>query len=226
MTEDGTTGYCFDKNLRIFDIKDSGALSSNVIDLELLHQFLDKPFRPEYFRDMIRDDMLDLSRFKTTRGIFAYPDENKVILSTKDHQITFDYTGIVQNSSGRFIFEGSSLQIEVRSDNRIAAYYSYNNTQYAEVMVYIENMEELIEAELERRNLLLEEIASLGTVSSTAYGRITFSDTARFGWSNYNRLTPNVIPESAGEFGSLRLDYFPGKRTPLKLQRSSVFRFR
>lgn len=209
LTEDGTSGYCFDKNLRIYDVKDSEATSANGFDTDLLHQFLDKPFRPEYFKDMIRDNMLDLNRFKTTRGIFAYPDENKVILSTKDHQTNFEYTDIVQNRRGRFIFEGSSLQIEVRSNDRIAAYYTYNDKEYAEVMVFIENMDELIEAEMERRNLILDQIATLGAVSSSAYGRITFSENRRFRWTNFNRLTPNVIPESSGESGRLRLEYFP-----------------
>ena len=209
LTEDGTSGYCFDKNLRIYDSKDADAGGASVLNVELLSQFLDKPFRPEYFRDMVRDNMIDLTRFKTNRGIFAYPDEKKIVLSTKEHQVEFDYTSIVQNNSGRFIFEGSSLQIEVRTENRIAAYFNDNNKEYAEVMVYISNMEELIESELERRDLVYQQLAELGSVSSSAYGRITFEENRSFRWSNYKRLIPNVIPENAGENGRITLVYFP-----------------
>lgn len=210
LTEDGTAGYCFDKNLRIYDTKEAGNAAANVLDVDTLNQFIEKVYRPEYFIDMVRDNMLDLSRFKTTRGIFSYPDENRILLSTKEHQINFEYSNIVQNNSGRFIFEGSSLQVEVRSETRIAVYYSYNNKEYAEVMIYIENMEELIEAEIERRNLLFEQFEALGTVSSTAYGRITFGSERSFVWDNYKRLVPNVIPESASTTGRLALGYFPG----------------
>ncbi|HAK45089.1 MAG TPA: hypothetical protein DCO79_04105 [Spirochaeta sp.] len=209
LTEDGVSGYCFDKNLRIFDTKEAGAASSNVLDTDTLSQFLDKVYRPEFFQDMVRDNMLNLNRFKTTRGIFSFPEEKKILLNIAEHQISFDYTNIVQNSSGRFIFEGSSLQIEVRSEKRIAVYYNYENKEYAEVMIYIENMDELIEAELERRDLLFEQFENLDTVSSTAYGRISFDPERSFSWDNYKRLVPNVIPETASETGRISLGYFP-----------------
>ncbi len=209
LTEDGSKGYCFDKNLRIYDSKDSGALRESVLDTELLHQFLDKPFRPAYFLDMIRDNMIDLTLFKTTRGIFAYPDENRIFLATRDHQENFVYTGISQAGNGRFIFEGTSLQIEVRSANRIAAYYNINNKEYAELMVYIENMEELIDSEIERRDLIFQQFSDLGTVSSSAYGRISFNGEKGYIWSDFKRLVPAVIPESAQGSGRISLGYFP-----------------
>lgn len=211
LTEDGTKGYSFDKNLKIYDSKDSNSMNASILDTELLEQFTGKTFRPEYFRDMVRDNMIDLNRFKTTRGLFAYPEEKKIILSTQEHQVSFEYTEVSQNSSGWFVFEGSSLQVEVRNENRIAIYFSIENKEYAEVMVYIENMEELIEAELERRELVFQEFSELGTVSSSAYGRIIFEENKRFSWANYNRLTPNVIPETAGTTGKIQLDYFPAK---------------
>ncbi len=210
LTEDGTSGYCFDKNLRVYDSKESSAGASNVLDADLLQTFLDRAFRPESFKEMIRENSIDLSKFRTTHGIFAYPEEKKVVLSTSEHQTVFDYTEITQNNSGRFIFEGSSLQVEIRGENTIAVYYNYNSKEYAEVMVYISNMEELIEAELERRDLLFQQIEELGSVSSSAYGRISFEQDKKFTWQSYKRLIPNVIPENAGEKGKLSLNYFPG----------------
>ena len=209
LTEDGTTGYCFDKNLRIYNAREVGSESSSVIDLEKLELFFSKEYRPENFRDMIRDNMLDLTRFKTNRGLFSYPEEKKIQLSTEDHRLTFEYTDISQNSSGRFIFEGANLQVEMRTDDKIAVYYNDNNKEYAEIMIYIENMEELIESELERRTLLFEQFEALETVSSSAYGRITFGPEKSFTWENYKRLVPSVIPESASETGRLTLGYFP-----------------
>ena len=210
LTEDGSSGYCFDKNLDIYDRKSSGADSGSSLDQEKLDIFLSKPFRPEYYRDMARSSLIDLTRFRTGFGIFAYPEENKVTLVTEDLNLVFDYDTIVQNSSGRFIFEGTSLQIEVRSDSRIAAYYSASNQEYAVTMFYIPDVEELIETEVERRAMLVEKIYELGTVSSSAYGRISFEEAERFSWTRNTRLVPNVIPESADSTGSIRLDYLPG----------------
>ena len=209
LTEDGSAGYCFDKNLRLFDSKDAGPQGSSVLDTEKLELLQERVYRPELFLDMIRDNMLDLTRFKTTRGLFSYPDENRILLSLKEHQVSFEYSSISQNSSGRFIFEGTSLQVEIRSETRIAVYYNYDNKEYAEVMIYIENMDDLIEAELERRDLLFEDFANLGSVSSSAYGRITFNADKTFIWENYKRLIPNVIPETAAETGRISLGYFP-----------------
>jgi len=210
LTEDGSSGYCFDLNLDIFDRKTADSSAGGVLDDPMLNTFLSKPFRPEYFRDMIRSNMIDLARFRTNYGIFAYPEENKVTLVTEDRNLVFDYTGIIQNSSGRFIFEGTSLQVEVRSEDRIAVYYSINKQEYADPLIYISNMEELIESELQRRELLFEQLAELGTVSSSAYGRISFEDNAGFSWTNNKRLIPNVIPETADESGRIFLDYLPG----------------
>ncbi len=210
LTEDGNSGYCFDMNLDIYDRKAGDVSAVNVLDDPDLNLFLTTPFRPEYFRDMIRDNLIDLSRFRTSYGIFAFPEENKVTLATEDHNKLFEYTGITQNSSGRFIFEGTSLQVEVRSEHRIAVYYSINKQEYAYQMVRLDNMEELIESELERRDLIFQQLAQLGTVSSSAYGRISFGENEDFTWDNNKRLIPNVIPESAHNNGSLLLTYLPG----------------
>lgn len=210
LTEDGSSGYCFDMNLNIYDRKATDTSTSNVLDDPDLQMFLTTPFRPEHFRDMVRDNMIDLSRFRTSYGIFAFPEENKVTLVTEDHNKVFDYTAISQNSSGRFIFEGTSLQVEVRTENRIAVYYAINKQEYAYQMVRLDNMEEIIESELERRDLLFEQLTELGTVSSTAYGRISFGENEDFTWDDNSRLVPNVIPESAQNNGSLQLTYLPG----------------
>ncbi|MBI9108126.1 MAG: SH3 domain-containing protein [Spirochaetales bacterium] len=210
LTEDGSSGYCFDMNLNIYDRKAVDTAGGNVLDNPLLNEFLSKPFRPEYFREMIRENMIDLARFRSNYGIFVYPEENKVILLTAERNLVFDYKEIIQNNSGRFIFEGTSLQVEVRNENRIAVYYSINKQEHADMMVYIDNMDELIESEIERRDLLFKQLTELGTVSSSAYGRISFGENASFSWSNNKRLIPNVIPESAREGGRILLDYLPG----------------
>ena len=210
LTEDGTKGYCFDKNLRIYDIKDSGAENGAALDTALLEIFYSRVFRPEYYYEMVRDSMVDLSRFRKDYGIFSYPEENRIELITQKHRIEFPFTGVSQNNSGRFIFEGSGLQVEVRSENRIAVYYYHDDKEYAEVMVFINEIDTVIEVELERRQELFDKIAELGAVSSSAYGRIRFGENKTFNWQDKRRLVPNVIPESADDNGKILLNYFPG----------------
>jgi hypothetical protein len=210
LTEDGVSGYAFDLNLNIYNRKETGDEEASIASDPMLNEFLSKPFRPEYFRDMIRDNMIDLKRFKTTFGIFPYPDEKRIILSTREHNLTFEYTEITKSSTGRFIFEGTSLQVLVRDEDRIAVFFTSGNREYSETMIYIPNMDELIESEIERRELLFERIADLGTVSSSAYGKIEFHEDKTFDWSNYRRLVPNIIPEIADGTGRISLDYFPG----------------
>ncbi len=210
LTEDGTTGYCFDLNLRLFNIKTQSTEDSDSVKDPMLDIFLSKVYRPDFFLDMIRKNTIDLSRFRTTTGIFSFPEEKRIELVTEDFSTEFNYSRITRNNSGRFIFEGTSLQIEVRSEDRIAAYYTHNNREYAEAMIYIDNIEERIDSEIERRELLYQALADLGTVSSSAYGRITFEEDEAFTWTDFGRLVPNAIPDKSGNTGIILLNYFPG----------------
>ena len=211
MTEDGSSGWCFDLNLDIYDVKNAGSGNDSIMDDPELQLFFQQIYRPEYYRNMIRGGIVDLSRFRTSYGLFPFPDENSVVLTTEDHNLTFDYTGIIRNSSGRFIFEGSSLQVQVRSASNIAVYFTgKNNREYAETMIFVNDIDKIIESEIERRTELFEQIMKLGTVSSSAYGRIEFGEDRIFNWSSFKRLVPNVIPETAKGAGKISLNYFPG----------------
>lgn len=223
LTDDGSSGYCFDLNLKIYNSKTAEAQPDSSIDTELLEQLLSKTYRPDYYTAMIRKNMIDLGRFKATYGLFFRPDEKKALYITENHNIVFDYTDIIQNSRGRFIFEGSSLQAEVRSEKRIAIYFSVNKQEYAETLEYIDNVEEYITSETDRRDLVLQHVEELDTVSSSAYGRIHFTENTGFTWTSNKRLVPNIIPESAGEKGKLYFDYLPGQQ--LKEEYDGVLSF-
>ena len=210
LTDDGISGYCFDKNLRIFDKMNQNSQEDKSLDQESLDIFLTKPFRPEYYRTMVRRNQIELNRFREDYGIFAYPEEKKIVLRTEERYVEFNYTEIVQNARGRFIFEGSVFQLEIRSDEKIAIFYPYNNREYAETMVFIPEIEEVIAGEVERRDMLLQKVAELGAVSSTAYGRISFEEDGKFSWSRNSRLVPNVIPESATGTGTVSINYLEG----------------
>ncbi|MDC7124910.1 MAG: SH3 domain-containing protein [Spirochaetales bacterium] len=209
LTEDGATGFCFDKNLNVYN-KNKGIITdTNKIDTELLNKIISRTYRQDYFSQMIRANTIDLKEFKTTIGLFAFPEENKIVLTNLNFQEVFEYTGITQNNSGRFIFEGTSLQIDYRNENTIAIYYTHNHKEYAEIMSYIEDIDKIISDEIDRRQNIIGKIEKLGTISSNAYGKISFTGNSSFVWENYDRLIPNVIPATAGTKGKISLQHFP-----------------
>jgi hypothetical protein len=209
LTRDGTIGWVFGYYLQIDGspvVRQQDEQENNAA----LEQVLATVWRPGYFREMIESGRYDLDRFQSQYGFFPQSEENTIVLTLPEHQTEFNYTDVIRSSRGRYVFEGSSLQMTIRSDSRISIQYDYRNEIYSRALYRIgEDIQTLREEEQRRRDQVYEEIRSRGdTLLSTAYGTIRLQDNRTFQWEGYGRLVPSIIPEEAGNRGDVLFSYY------------------
>ena len=192
-----------------------------------LQAVLQRTWRPGYFQDMINSGHIDLERFRTRYGFFPNPEERSIQLRVPEHETTFTYTDIIRGNRGRYVFEGSSLQMTIQNQRRISIQYELDGGIHSRALFAIaEDIGSIIEEENRRREQAYEELLSRGnTLLSTAYGTIRLLDNREFEWEGYGRLVPSVIPENAGNTGSVLFSYFLAEEIEERFDGVVAFRF-
>ena len=87
----------------------------------------------------------------------------------------------------------------------LQAQYNINGRERATTFVRIEDdLQEVIEAEQERRRQQLDQILSRGNgLVSTAFGTMSLGERGTVNWTGYDRLVPTVLPSSFDGTASL-----------------------
>ena len=213
MTNDGTRGWCFSYNLFTYDEREPSASSqtAEVVTDEILTELLKSRWYPEYYRDMIRKKQIDPERMSENFGFFPGEGTGVVRIMLKDEQLAFSYTGITKNRMGAYQFEGSPLLLQIRDSDTIAVNYTDDKGR-VQIQYFItlkEKPQELVQAEMERRNDALQTLVTTGSVfNSVNYGVLQFLAGGRFLWKGYQVLSPAIIPRGAGNSGSVAIRYF------------------
>ncbi|HOV64398.1 MAG TPA: hypothetical protein PLG43_11015, partial [Spirochaetia bacterium] len=208
LTENGVRGYCFDLNIEVFDIEKGIPQEQDPV-MAVVEKALSKEYRPASFGDMIREERIDLVLFNPLYGFFPDPESKSFTIVTEEGSLSFSYSGISPVSSGVYAFDGTTAQLSVFSDTDIALRYSHNNKEVVQNFTYIENIEEIIEKEKERRQAVLADfVQRFRSVTSSAYGTIRFQDDGTFSWENFSRLKPDIVPEKASGKGTIQFFVF------------------
>ncbi|MFP4329554.1 MAG: hypothetical protein ACLFP6_02435 [Spirochaetaceae bacterium] len=211
LTREGIEGWAFGFFLEIIgtggeDEEEEGP-SEEESDRE---RILSNTWRPEYFREMINENRIDLSRFRPNFGLFPDPEAQEIRIVLPEHTVTFPYEELFSSGPSSYSLEGSPVTISLRSDSRISVQYTLNGREQSEVfLLFEEEIAEIVEEELDRREELRQRLREPGNVlTSTAYGTIELEEGERFTWTGYDRLTPTVIPGRAGESGTVSFPLF------------------
>ncbi len=229
MTNDGTRGWCFSYNLFTYDEGETTAsrhTAESVTD-EILTEILKSRWYPEYYRDMIRKKQIDPERMTANFGFFPGDGTGVARIMLKDEQLAFSYTGITKNRMGAYQFDGSPLLMQIRDSDTIAVNYTdeKGRVQIRYFITLKEEPQELVQAETERRDDVLQTLVTTGPVfNSVNYGVLQFSDGGRFLWKGYKVLSPTIIPKGAGNSGSVAIRYFISAK--LKTEYMGVLSFK
>ena len=229
MTNDGTRGWCFSYNLFTYDEGETTAsrhTAESVTD-EILTEILKSRWYPEYYRDMIRKKQIDPERMTANFGFFPGDGTGVARIMLKDEQLAFSYTGITKNRMGAYQFEGSPLLMQIRDSDTIAVNYTdeKGRVQIRYFITLKEEPQELVQAETERRDDVLQTLVTTGPVfNSVNYGVLQFLDGGRFLWKGYQVLSPTIIPKGAGNSGSVAIRYFISAK--LKTEYMGVLSFK
>ncbi|MDR3020516.1 MAG: SH3 domain-containing protein [Treponema sp.] len=216
LTEDGVTGFCFSYRLKMFEQGESSIQSSASIrretqpdpDLDLI---LSKRWSPEYYQQMINSRQVVISELE--KHYHFDPGHNsgvaKIILPNMKREFTFD--GIYSEGERAWRFEGSDLQMDLRTNTTLAVQYM-ENTGLRNTIVFValsSDVDDIIMHEVVRRERQFSSIYDMGPVfTSNHYGTITFAETGGFTWTGFNSLVPNLIPFETAGVGSADIDLF------------------
>ncbi len=235
LTETGTIGWCFSHNLSLFQAEgfdvasvkqdssvvkeDSKGKSKN--DSAIIRALIAKKWYPESFANMIKVGRIDVNRMNPNLG-FSFGiniEENSesafagtAVLNTENTVASWAYTDIVKTAEKEYEFKGANLKMSVRgagSDTMILQFMEKGRSKNETLVALSENIEELIDNELARRQSELKRIAKAGPVfQSSNYGTIKFNNENSVTWSNYKLLQPAIISNKAIGSVTVTLDYF------------------
>ena len=226
MTEEGIAGFCFGRHLDIFDKTSATGDTASLVEAPRLEAFLGRIYRPEYYKDMLDEQRIDLDRFTPEYGIFSNTETKRIRIVLPDQAYSVEYESIEQTGGDRYSFFGSSLEVVTLTMNKVVLSLSTENGQFSGTFYYIDGIEDLRTAEQERREALKAGFGDLGSLKSAAYGALSFEEGGVFVWNNYDRLIPSVIPAKTGSTGDIRFDRFLAADLKVSYDGAVTFSFR
>lgn len=215
LTADGTQGWCFSYNLRLFDIRNSSQTAQIAVAEEsedtVLEQMLSKQWHPEIYDSMLDSHKIDIKQFRQRYGFDTGSTSGTISLKMPDLNVSFPYNGTEKKGRNVYEFTGTPISVTVREDDFIVLNYMNEKgmpTSYNLVTIS-EQIDKVISDELNRRKQLYAELESFGPeFSSSNYGKLSFTGDENFTWSGYKPLQPTVVPKAALGKGSVSFDVF------------------
>lgn len=212
LTREGISGWVFGYYL---DLSDSGGRSlqpeddANRVD-RMISDIRSRIWRPDYFKEMIENRRVDLSTFSHQYGFFPLGGENAFRLVLPEHEVTFEYLDYFSPRSDTIEFENSSLILRLVNDTTLTVQYNLNGQESAVQFVELDiDIDDVIQAEQQRRGDLLAEFLSRGNVlASSAYGSIRLGTDGTMTWEGFERLVPQVVPRDFTGTGRLEFSVF------------------
>lgn len=225
IASDGTDGWCFSHNLRMFKMNADGAMASNQdvdslpeVDIEL-EKILSTKWYPANYRQMIESGEINLKLMNEGFGFDTGKNSGKVQIKLPDFSCSYDFTGLTKIDDGIWKYNDAPIQLHERTDTRLVVKY-YDNSGSPVSYTFIAfaknedgeettNISEIINAEKARRDELYSSLKNFGPVfKSKNYGTITFMENNAFNWINFKMIVPSVIDSGATGEGRVSFDYF------------------
>jgi hypothetical protein len=210
LTEDGITGYCFSYRLKLFDHTGGSFAAIRLEQQEAedpnLDRLLERIWSAESYGTMVNTGKIDLNELSYYWHFDPGQDTGIARIKTKDLELNFDYTRIRSTGTQSWRFEGTPLQMNLRSETTLAVQFTEENGVLRTLLFVAlpSSVDDIILQESARREKLFRNIYEHGPVySSNNYGTLTFSEDRRFSWSGNYLLVPQVISPSALGSGAL-----------------------
>ncbi|MCL2762126.1 MAG: SH3 domain-containing protein [Treponema sp.] len=218
LTSDGSVGYCFSYRLRLFE-HSGGPLVAVVPvvsqetadpDLDIL---MSKKWLPELYSTMVNSRRINLEDLSRRWRFDPGQETGTARVFVPGFDRNFSYTTIRSDGQRAWRFEGTNLQMQLRSDNVLAVQFIEGGGGMR-TLLFVSlpiSIDDLIIQESARRERLYSAIYSQGPVfTSNNFGVIVFEEDGSFTWSGYDLLVPQIIPESVDGRGTVSMDLFLG----------------
>ena len=218
LASDGTTGWCFSQNLRLFAMNADGSYGEGSEEAqvqqadEVLDMFLKTKWYPDYYAQMISRNRIELDYFSPEFYFDTGSDTGTVAIHLHNLDVEYPFAGISKVAESVYKCNGTPIQVTVRGGSSIVVQYtdasgkpkSYNFVSLADDV----DIGKLIQDENERRANVLNDIRALGPAfSSSNYGDLIFDQNSIFLWTNFDLLVPSVISRTAQNDGTVSVKY-------------------
>lgn len=229
LSDDGTRGYIFSNQLALWDAsagpKPDTGTGKPAVDSSLSSLF-DTTWRPDYFDTMVASKQIDLGSYQPRFGVFADALRKIIRVERSNFSRIYKYTDITRHDDGTyeivpggatfyFTNDGSLVFVPLQTDippDVLAKAQLDGGPDAVVSYTFVRHKEDVLAvvAAEERRqlSLLASFVASGERFESEATGVFIATKSTRFTWVAYGSLTPRIIPEGAGETGSIAMDLF------------------
>ena len=216
ITNNGTIGWCFSHNLRLFIMNSDGSVASNGDSSEVvetdktLETMLATKWYPESYSAMIKSGNIDLSNMNITYGFDTGRDSEKVAMHLPGLDVEYPYMGTTKSDDNVYKFTDTPFQVTVRGPTFIVVQYT-DDTGIPKSFNFVSleaDVEQLVTEETERRADAYTHLRVEGPdFRSSNYGTLSFEDKNNFKWSGYSLLVPSIISSSAQGSGTVTIEY-------------------
>ena len=204
LTEDGISGYCFSYRLKLFD--HSGGSLAAVMNQQMeaddpnLDRLLARTWSPELYGTMVSTGKMDLEELSRKWCFDPGLDTGIAKINISDLDLSFPYTKIRSTGTQSWRFEGTPLQMNLRSETMLAVQFTEENGILRTLLFVAlpSSVDDVILQEIARREELFRSIYEQGPIfSSNNYGTLSLREDGRFTWNGNSLLVPQIISASA-----------------------------
>ncbi len=227
LTHDGFLGYCFGEYLYVYETEEDPKEAAKKLQAKdaLLDYVMAQDWRPQYYEEMIEERRFDLVKFRKDVGFFPHPLLKKMQLVLDKNSYAYDYSSIKKYGRSSYIFEGTDLRMEVIGGKKLNVTYKVRGKPISYVYILIEeDVEEIVQQEVLRRMELFKPFAGT-TLTSSAYGTITFDGDQNFIWLNYENLLSLFHNSNIKGQGRVSFQYYLGDALKRKHDGVMTFQF-
>ena len=213
LAKDGTMGWCFSYNLRLFDeteVQETIVEEVEEIDTQL-ETILGKRWYPESYETMVKRNRINLDVMTSVPAIDFGVTSGTVSFVSDDVSVNVPYTGIEKASEKSYKISGTNLTVVFKSEKLITIQHPNEKGLIlsTNLIALDSTVDEIIQKEITRREELYLDIQNISDkFSSSNYGTLQFQEGNRIVWSGYQLLSPSVIPKNSGSTGTVVFDYF------------------
>jgi hypothetical protein len=214
LTNDGISGYCFSYRLRIFNQNERSVQSSGASQREQdpdLDMILSKIWSSDIYSQMINSKRINVQEMEKNYRFDPGQDTGIARIVLPDLERQFTYQRINSEGEKAWSFEGTSLQMVLRTNTTLAVQFSEGSgTRRTFLFVSLPSrLDDIILQENARRDTQFLSIYNQGPVfTNNNYGTITLLQTGNFTWTGYDLLVPQLISPDTKGGGRISMDLY------------------
>lgn len=220
MSDDGVIGYVFSYNLAFEDEKTGVVAATQVVETDnAVDVVFMQTWRPEYYKTMIKDKAIDLSKFSLKFGLFPDLLKKQLRLELPEYSQVYNYEDTERIKQNQYRILGADLEVQLKSaDSIILTYLDSSGRRVSTALVLVkDDISSLIRNEESRRQIFVDNLLSKGLkFSSDKYGVLSFTKAQRFTWNEFETFVPDFIEEGSSEQGTLGFNVFLESNSKVK----------